>query len=290
MEQVREYVRSRGPLDEACEVLLYRAALEGRLPGSSSAWINEAFAEPQPFAAPSEAWQQLYDDLGEESTQASGYVRAMSSMTKGGRIGATIDPRPMLEAIQRIQGDVLDRPRDPRAGASPIAKALDKVRSSLPNIVKTEAERELNWLNSYRLNLGELDGYAAFQSLILDLRQEALRCGIPFSRPAATTALDRLDKLAPINVDKEAAAVGSIGSDPTTVSLSQLAAPMRWIVIRDWEQAMPALKAMLDDIEASVGGASDVEEIAAAIETRKRQIDPLLTELITGAGELEAQQ
>jgi hypothetical protein len=148
----------------------------------------------------------------------------------------------------------------------------------------------LEWLSSCRLHLGGLGGYADFQALILDLRQEALRCGIPFSRSAGSAALDGLDRLAPMRVDREAAAVSALGSDPDAISLRDLAAPARWLVIRDWELAMPAVKTLLDEIEASVSSASNVEELAAAIESRQARIDPLLTQLITSTGDIEAQQ
>jgi hypothetical protein len=290
LRQARDYALLQGPLEDACEVLLYRTALEGRMPDAPADWINEAFKDPQLFVAPSAAWAKLYADLSEDQTQATSYVRALSSMTKGGRIGASIDPRPMLQAISRIRGAAPPSPRTPRTDASPITKAIDNVRSVLPSLVKTEAGRTLAWHASYRLHLGDLQGYAEFHALILDLRQEAIRCGIPFSRAAGTAALDGLDKLAPIHVDREAAAVGALGTDPDSISLGQLAAPARWQVIRDWDLAMPAVGAFLDEIEASVRSASSVSELAAGIESRQSRIDPLLTQLIASAGALEAQQ
>ena len=129
LRQARDYAQSQGPLGDACEVLLYRTALEGRMPDAPADWINEVFKDPQLFVAPSAAWAKLYADLSEDQTQATSYVRSLSSMTKGGRIGASIDPRPMLQAVSRIRGAAPPLPRTSRADASPITKAIDEVRS-----------------------------------------------------------------------------------------------------------------------------------------------------------------
>jgi len=102
VEQLHSLASRLGPLEDACELLLYRAALAGRAFSIPSAWIDGAFVDPDEIAAPSPAWQNLYADLGEDVTQARRFVRALTSASKGGQARAVIDPRPMLAALDRF--------------------------------------------------------------------------------------------------------------------------------------------------------------------------------------------
>ena len=150
----------------AVELLAVGAALGGKLSGSNMTTtkrLNALFdAWPsQPPDKTTREWGKLYDAIWKESEALRDFVRARTSATKGGQIGAMVDPLLLLPPLRRIlrnwsvtdsSPDNIDQLRKPYRM---LARLHADVRVKLPEAAAAEYQRRMEWLERIRNYMDE---------------------------------------------------------------------------------------------------------------------------------------
>lgn len=143
------------PIAGAAEVLLIGAALGGVI--SPNQTSDDKLLEAMFMAMPPDCpyadtrLRNLYDQLLRRRPALQDLVRAHVSASKGGRLGRSIDPRPLRDAARRLRRDKwsLTRTPAPRADVYALAGSqYDLVKRDLNLALAAEREGRREWLSA----------------------------------------------------------------------------------------------------------------------------------------------
>lgn len=141
------------PLAGAMELLAVTAALRGALPGDASAQkiLDECFRTPPDRQAFHNGdLKSVYDRLRKNHADLVAFVRAQASGSKGGVVGAFLDPRRPLRAIKEF----VDRPWRLKRRPKPLSvdfyyrvgTLYESVSASLDEAVEGEKSLRSEWI------------------------------------------------------------------------------------------------------------------------------------------------
>jgi hypothetical protein len=189
------------PSEAICELLAIGAALSGRMKSDSApAEIISAMLTtwpPEPAASSSELIT-LYKRLADRRSSLIEAFRSMNSASKGGAVGALIDPTSAL-AVMRLRRDKWRISQTPPASGTlrtsefqELATLYRTVAADLPGAATAERDRRLAWLASVNEAFGEGTRRVAIQASFVQLREDAMINGFARSRTddALKTALE----------------------------------------------------------------------------------------------------
>jgi hypothetical protein len=144
----------------AVEVLAIGAALGGRLSGGRATTTDalNALFEMWPdlsLEQASQPWRSLYDALRSRAEDLRGVLRAWASATKGGQVGAMLDPLVVLPPLKTVQRDWAPtaRPANEATMREPyqtLARLHVRVQTNLAEAAVAEYDRRMVWLDEVR--------------------------------------------------------------------------------------------------------------------------------------------
>lgn len=275
------------PSEAICELLAIGAALSGRMKvDSTPAELISAMFTPWPPepAASSGELVAVYKRLAGRRSALVEAFRSMNSASKGGVVGALIDPTSAL-AVVRLRRDKWRISQTSPASASlrtselqDLASLYRAIAAELPNAAAAERDRRLSWLDSVTEAFGEGARRAVVHASLVQVREDAIINGFARSRTndALKTALEVL-----LNVQFDDA-VGAA----TTLAREEDALASLVHYGRGRSNAMEATTALIKAaeaflVDAEAGLNSRVQELSLTAQTLDSDVQSIRTSLET---------
>ena len=270
-------------ISAAAELLGVGACLAGRikpdadhvelLTGALSEWPEEGGAQCPDL-------QNLYKRLRRERERLAGLVRSVSSGTKGGRVGAFLDPDAVLPPL------VLLRRRAWRLDQSPpgeglagdwaaLAKTYQEVSRVLQAAAAAERQARLEWLAGMEEAFGSEARRSDIVRSISAARDAAVSAGIAGQK--ASTLKDCIEQFATVQFDDAIKAAGALREEVDALSLLPHYGRGRITAVNTSRELADVAQTFLKNVEAELAnleeqfGSSgtslpaDLETIAAAL-------------------------
>lgn len=180
------------PLAGAAELLVIGAALGGVLAPTQTTdeSLLEAMFRPMPPECPfaNGRLRALYDRLLRRRPAMQELVRAHVSLSKGGRLGRTIDPRPLRAAARSLRRNKWTPAREPQlrpALYTEVGTLYEQVKGELQPALAAEREGRRGWL----VAVDEAFAGSGKQAVLTAVR-EATEAATAFGVPVSTRTLD----------------------------------------------------------------------------------------------------
>lgn len=168
----------------ALELLAVGAALAGQL---RSEWtvtdLLDACLRPwEDTAAETTEMRSLFAKIVNRRQLLSDFVRAHISATKGGQVGALIDPRLPRQVLRTLKTSgwrlVQTPPREGRGDPFEIAKQYAVISAGLPEAAAAERSARLAWLNEMEAAFGQDPKRASIVEGVRTVREAVSTAGI----------------------------------------------------------------------------------------------------------------
>lgn len=173
------------PLAAAFELLSVGAALGGKVKADATGadLIDAALANwPSEFSGESADLRKIYDRICRERVKLVDLARAHISGTKGGQVGAMIDPRQADRTVRRLRkkGWRLSQqaPDEERGEYAFVAKLHRDVSATLESATVAERAARLEWVGRMDAAFGVTAQRAVIVAALEELRDLAVQNGI----------------------------------------------------------------------------------------------------------------
>jgi hypothetical protein len=274
------------PIAGAVELLLLGSALGGTFPAGavSDEKMIETIFRPMPEESPFSEMRLtgLYTRLQAKRGNLQTLVRAHVSASKGGRMGRSIDPRPIREAARRLRRHKWSPSRTPAPRPDVYAEIGDLytfIRRDLSAALKGERDLREAWL-------AEMDGAfgpdAAKQDIIQQVKAAAEAAIAGGIHTPVTTLNKACEDFAQFQFDAAArSARAVVAADPPESELPTYSRGRR-DAVEAASRLAAALTSFLGAAEAQIAqkrADAGVDELAQKIARLESVIDDLVAEL-----------
>lgn len=240
----------------AFEILAVGAALAGQL---RSEWTTtdllDACLRPwEDTAAETTELRNLFSKIVRRRQMLADFVRAHISATKGGQVGALIDPSLPRKVLRALKGAnwrlVQVLPKEGRGDPFEVAKLYAEIATGLPVAAATERNARLAWLDEMETAFGPDLKRAAIIESVRSVREAVAAIGIGGS---ASTALQAaLDAFSTRQFDDAIFGARELRNEEDPVARLPAFARAREGAVVAGRDLARRLQAFLDDAERSL--------------------------------------
>ncbi|KNH02924.1 hypothetical protein J121_888 [Qipengyuania citrea LAMA 915] len=240
----------------AFEILAVGAALAGQL---RSEWTTtdllDACLRPwEDTAAETTELRKLFSKIVRRRQMLADFVRAHISATKGGQVGALIDPSLPRKVLRALKGAnwrfVQEPPKEGRGDPFEVAKLYTEIKTELPVAAATERNARLAWLDEMETAFGPDLKRAAIIESVQSVREAVGTIGIGGS---ASTALQvALDAFSTRQFDDAIFGARELRNEEDPVARLPAFARAREGAVVAGRDLARRLQAFLDDAERSL--------------------------------------
>lgn len=240
----------------AFEILAVGAALAGQL---RSEWTTtdllDACLRPwEDTAAETTELRNLFSKIVRRRQMLADFVRAHISATKGGQVGALIDPSLPRKVLRALKGAnwrlVQVPPKEGRGDPFEVAKLYAEIATGLPVAAATERNARLAWLDEMETAFGPDLKRAAIIESVRSVREAVAAIGIGGS---ASTALQAaLDAFSTRQFDDAIFGARELRNEEDPVARLPAFARAREGAVVAGRDLARKLQAFLDDAERSL--------------------------------------
>lgn len=240
----------------AFEILAVGAALAGQL---RSEWTTtdllDACLRPwEDTAAETTELRNLFSKIVRRRQMLADFVRAHISATKGGQVGALIDPSLPRKVLRALKGAnwrlVQVPPKEGRGDPFEVAKLYAEIATGLPVAAATERNARLTWLDEMETAFGPDLKRAAIIESVRSVREAVAAIGIGGS---ASTALQAaLDAFTTRQFDDAIFGARELRNEEDPVARLPAFARAREGAVVAGRDLARKLQAFLDDAERSL--------------------------------------
>lgn len=277
----------------ALELLAVGAALAGQL---RSDWtvtgLLDACLRPwENTAAETPEMRNLFAKIGSRRQMLSDFVRAHISATKGGQVGALIDPRlprQVLRALKTSGWSLVQRPpREGRGDPFEIAKHYAIISAGLPEAAAAERTARLGWLNEMEAAFGPDPKRASIVEGVRAVREAVGAAGIGGNN--STQLQTALETFAERQFDDAVFGAREIRAEENPIASLPAYARAREGAVGAGRELARRLEAYLADVEKSLS-VREQEDGAkyAALAQSQKTIETALHSIANDLAYLEA--
>jgi hypothetical protein len=205
----------------ALHMLSVGAAIGGRVKADASIGdvIEAAFSNwPDEPAATASEMRMVYTKLLRRRDELIDVARSQVSSLKGGRPGAMLDPRRVLEPVRQLRRAKWRLGLKPPEGdMSNLAKLYREVAEALPAAAAAERSRRLNWLQEMQQAFGDRATRAEIGATLSAALKAALDGGVG-AQNNARPLQEAIDAFQSVQFDATVAAVRALANEEDAVA------------------------------------------------------------------------
>ena len=281
------------PSEAAVELLAVGVAMSGASACTPTEWLNALFGEwPEESSGLSNEWKLLYGLVLKEQSKLREIARARTSGTKGGQLGAFINPSKFLPTIQTIIGcwelsqqppDLLGSRRDEYAD---LGRLYSKVKAELPIVAKAEWTLNMDWTKEWYQNVPEgLSGQEVVDKVrvLLDM---ASTNGVGFNIQLKNSVEEALSELETVQLEDALAKATKLRiKEEPLQQLSNLGSDQIGDARSTVKRLLPVMQTLLNQLEAEVSNRiRNIGQDAKDLHGQQSQIKASLSQLSSDLG------